>query len=370
MNKTFSRRNFIKLATAVTASSLCRPLFAYSQSLPQFESRAIMDEGLNWVTNESANKLLSRIKKAGFNVFIPCVWHGRGTIWPSSLAPWDSRSARVAGFDPLDNLIKLAADYEIEVHPWFTVVLRQREFLSQYYDSGTPEKAFDVHDLNFQEFISSLVAEVVLRYPVQGVNLDYLRTMGCCRSLSCIDEYKQVTGRRLLSDWNIRKIPGVDSSALISWQESTIRKILTLVFKKVRAIRRDVLISIDAVPYYGGIKYEGQQSLKWADAGLADVVYSMDYRLNPDYATLRNLQSSMKRPEAIVPIIGNYDVNSDGNVIPRSGATVTELFTKARSISRQNGVSVYLYSMLSDEQINVLSSTVFKIPATPYWVRA
>src|SRR3569832_133275 len=115
MNNILSRRNFIKLATAVSAGSLCQPLLAYSLVLPQLESRAIFDEGLNWVTKESANRLLGRIKKAGYNVFMPCIWHGMGTTWPSNLAPWTSQTPHISGFDPLDNLIKLADSYDIEI---------------------------------------------------------------------------------------------------------------------------------------------------------------------------------------------------------------------------------------------------------------
>ncbi|WDT80450.1 MAG: family 10 glycosylhydrolase [Candidatus Manganitrophus sp.] len=145
--RAFSRRKFIKSTAAFAAGSLLKPWLALSSGVSLFESRAIFDEGLAWITKDLAEKLLTRIKKAGFNVFVPCVWHGRGTIWPSDLAPWDTRKVRVPGFDPLENLIKLAEKYEIEIHPWFTVSLRQRDFLPQleFFEQRFKEELLDRH---------------------------------------------------------------------------------------------------------------------------------------------------------------------------------------------------------------------------------
>ena len=95
-----TRRQFLRSASALAALSagtqLVEPLsnvVCAAEPLEQ-ESRIIFDEGLNWVTRVSAERLCSRIARAGFNVFSPCVWHGRGTIWPSKLAPWDSHNVR------------------------------------------------------------------------------------------------------------------------------------------------------------------------------------------------------------------------------------------------------------------------------------
>ena len=38
---------------------------------------------------EATDEVLARIKTAGFNVFGPIVWHGRGATWPSAYAEWD-----------------------------------------------------------------------------------------------------------------------------------------------------------------------------------------------------------------------------------------------------------------------------------------
>lgn len=373
----FSRRKFIKLTAAFAAGSLLKPWLALSSGVSLFESRAIFDEGLAWITKDSAEKLLTRIKKAGFNVFVPCVWHGRGTIWPSDLAPWDTRKVRIPGFDPLENLIKLAEKYEIEIHPWFTVSLRQRDFLPQLeffeqrFKEGTSRQAFNIHSERFREFISSLIVEVATRYPVQGINLDYVRSGGMCKTNSCIEDYKRHSGRNLVKDWSLKNLPGVDLNALAAWQEAAVRDIISRISIGARKTRKNLVMSVDAVPGSSDTKLQGQDSMKWADEGLVDVVYSMDYQASPDFEKIRNLQSKMKRPEALVMLCGNYDRDGSGKkVIPRDALRAAEILLEARSISRGNGVGLYLYNMLSEEQIDLFQKTVFKAPAKPRWLRA
>ena len=104
--------------------------------------RAILDETFQfWTTREAADRTLSRIKEAGFNVYIPVVWYGAGTTWPSRLAPWDpALSAQAAtGFDPLRYVIEKAHVLGIEVHPWFTVVLRRSDLFPEFALQGVLE---------------------------------------------------------------------------------------------------------------------------------------------------------------------------------------------------------------------------------------
>ncbi|HVG02691.1 MAG TPA: family 10 glycosylhydrolase, partial [Nitrospira sp.] len=169
-----SRRQFLRLSAACTASALIPALPEFSHAQETRESRAIFDEGLNWMNPKSANSVCQRIKRAGFNVFMPCVWHGRGTVWPSELAPWDSNNTHTPGYDPLENLLEIAREYDIEIHPWITVGLRQRHFLAEYVDSPTSE-SFDWHNPAFRNFAVSLIMEVVNRYPIHGINLDFVR---------------------------------------------------------------------------------------------------------------------------------------------------------------------------------------------------
>lgn len=377
-NNAVTRRQFLCHASALAAASVSVQLMGGMSNVAQAdeqpmeqESRAILDEGLNWVTRDSAERVCARIARAGFNVFIPCVWHGRGTIWPSKLAPWDSHNVRAQGFDPLGNLLQTAERYHIEIHPWFTVSLRQREFFQEFYDSGTPAQRFDVHLESFRDFISSVIFEVAATYPVHGINLDFVSAGGICDSPRCVEDYRRQTGRNLLVDRQIRRVPGWDMKELIAWQAAAVTDLVSRVSMSCKRAKPNIVISMSGDPVHPLLKIEGHDSAKWADEGLIDVLYNMHYEPAPDFTVFETIQSAMKRPEAMVVGVGNYEeATASSPVRSRESSKVVNLLRKARNFQQGNGVAVYLYSMLSDAQIDALKADVFARPAKPRWMRA
>ena len=343
-----------------------------------YESRAMFDESLNWATPQEANKMCERLKQAGFNVIMPNVWHGRGTSWPSKFAPWDSdRLVDIAkstpGYDPLDNLITTAHRYGLEVHPWFNVMLRQRNFFPQFYDEGTPREAFEVHRPEFREFICDLMLECVSKYPVQGINLDYIRATGISQSRYCIDDYRKTTGRDLVVDRTIYGMSSEARSSLARWQEKAVGNIVRRISTAVRQMRKNLVISMCAHPTNPDLSIEGQDSIQWIDSGLVDVLYCMEYSLHPDWERLKVLKTGMKRPEALTVLCGNYDFISTAagrKAVARDGKTVASLMSESRTVGGSDGVALYLYNLFTDDQLEQLRTTTFSKPARPRWDRA
>lgn len=336
------------------------------------ESRAIFDEGLHWADPKGAERVCGRIKAAGFNVFMPCVWHGRGTTWPSLLAPWDTKFPSIPNYDPLANLVETAKRFGIEVHPWFTVARREREFFPQFYEKGTPPESFDVHNDAFRAFVTDLILEVVRNYDIHGINLDYIRAGGVCESRSCVADYKSQTGRDLLVDAKMRMIPTVTLKELFAWQEAAVTDIVKRVSQGARSIRSNIVVSVDAHPGHRVDEVQGRNSIRWADEGLIDVVYMMHYETNPDWEMLKTFQRQMRRPEALVVLCGNYDRpdGTNASAVSRPGRQVNQLLDGARTYQSGNGVALYLYGRLTDDQITSLQTGVFRMPAPPRWQRA
>ena len=263
---TMTRRQLLAAIPLVAAAPFINRFTSVAGVEHVAESRAIFDEGLNWASRSSAEVVCERIARAGFNVFMPCIWHGRGTIWPSKLAPWDSDATVAPGFDPLGHLIEVARRFDLEVHPWFTVVKRERDFFPEFYDSGTPSESFDLHRSGFRDFIVSLILEVVRQYPVHGVNLDYIRAGGICLSASCAADYVAQTGRNLLVDRAILLLPGGSAPELLTWQDRAVEDIVRRVATGARRINSKIVISVDAVPGHAIDKTQGPRQARAPDA--------------------------------------------------------------------------------------------------------
>lgn len=327
------------------------------------QSRVISDEGRGWMTAEGAASTIARIKKAGFNVYMPCVWHGQGTRYPSEAAV--AEPGRIFRVDPLKRLIDLAHAEGIEVHPIFTIALRQRDFYKKYYDDGTPKNAFNVHHPEFRKFIADLVIDAVQRYDLDGVNLDYIRTMGLCDSPYCQEDYFKKYGRNLLDDAAQRRGDKAMSSHVLQWQAQAVESIVRDIASRAKAIRPGIIISVDGRPELKPSE-EGREDLSWANTDLVDVVFNMDYRYNPDFEHLKLMSTKFKEPRKLLQLVGNYDAQGKKVIAPRNADRVARLIS--HSLNRMpHGVGIYDYAYLTDEQIQTIADGPFRQAARPFW---
>lgn len=340
------------------------------------ESRAIFDQHFNWLTSSDADKTLLRIKEAGFNVFIPCVWIGRGTSWPSELAPMSPewKAQFKSGYDPLAYLIKTAHAMGIEVHPWFTVMYRTRDFLYKFYDLGTPENAFDVHVPEFRKFIVNLMLEVVRNYDVDGINLDYIRAVGICTSRHCIKDYRTKTNRDLRADSKLQKELPQAWESLKEWNRNAVSNIVSDFSLHARKIKPQILISVDSIVEIRDFKLQGADSIHWSNNGWIDIIYHMDYAkmIHADLVELG--KSHLKHPESLVVLVGNVDwpgnVQGSSAAFSRNPQLVADLLSYTQNKwGGGNGVALWTYKFLTDEQIDQIKTGPFKESAKPAWIK-
>lgn len=355
------------------------------------ESRTLLDEEFFWLTSQQAETTLARVKRAGFNVFVPVVWHGRGTAWPSQRSPkeprWEEKLAAGALEDPLANLIKRAHALGIEVHPWFTVGLRQRDFLPQFHDEGTPPESFNIHLPAFRTFIVDLIMEVVNRYDVDGINLDYVRSgmhhcdsrnyyCDVCVSVFCRLDYKAKTGRDLRADLDAVKAD-LDQTAFASiaqWNGAAMNEIVRTLSSKIRAAKPRLILSVDTHATYEWVAFQGANAVKWANQEWIDVIYHMEYDPLSKFRwpMIRRAESQLKDPSKLVLLVGNYDTSlfNKSTIWSRSARDTVEVMKVSQDFRKNgNGPGLYVYSYLSDQQIEALRAQVFTQPAQPSWVR-
>lgn len=326
------------------------------------ELRLLLDEEFSWMDRAAADQLVSKAKRAGFNVIVPCVWHGRGVTWRSSLPKeprWVDNPKGLA--DPLAYLIKRAHAEGMEVHPWFTLVKRQRDFYPEFAGPGVPDDAFDVHNHEFRRFIRDVVLDVVEKYPVDGINLDYVRSRGICLSERCKADYRARTGRNLSRDSLSYRIVPDAKEAIEKWNRTVVDDLLTSISIAVRARAPDVTISVSSHAGYEPLRLEGTNSITWANAGL------VDYILHIEYAQLSAIRhdlldtalAELKDPSRLIMIAGNYEFDkaSRSQVWPRDHREVSKVIRFATTFNpAQHSAALYEYRFLTEAQIRAISA--------------
>lgn len=337
------------------------------------ESRAMLDESWNWASREQADAIVARLKRAGFNVYVPCVWHGQGAHWPTPLEPPAAGVDKLITpeHDPLAYLVERCHANGIEVHPWFVVSMCSRDFHPEFREAQTPDGFFDAHRPEFRDWIVTLMLDVVQRYEVDGINLDYIRTGGLCQGPKCQAEYEAKFGTKLLEDADQLPKPGWPNERLVQWQNEAIADLVRRVAVEGRKLRPRLIISADV---HVGLPSapptsDGRNVLPWIEQGWLDVAYDMDYGQILSYARLDAARQATRRPAAIVNLCGNYEVSRTGKVVPREAKLVADQISFCQRRWPGNGVGLYIYSMLSDEQIAALRAGPFQEDAVPHWVK-
>ena len=351
------------------------PLLPRDEQGRLLESRALLDEGTGWNTPENIPEIVAKLKRAGFNVYVPCIWHGRGTRWAFEGYPPDERMAeqfaQTEG-DPLAMLIEQCHAEGIEVHPWFCVVKREGDILPEFVEDGTPAKFFDAHRPAFREFITGLMTAVIERYEVDGINLDFIRTGGLCTGPLCEAEYRAKFGSEMDEDAKLTTEEGWANPKIVQWQNECIGEIVRRVATRGCELRPGLIVSVDGHPHAPGEAPDsnGRNEGPWVDAGWVDVVYAMDYSRELSWVRLDRVREASEHPEAYVELCGNYERTETGHVVPREGELVAQQIEFCRRKWPGNGVGLYLWSMLSDDQIEALRAGPFAEDAVPTWVRS
>jgi uncharacterized lipoprotein YddW (UPF0748 family) len=332
--------------------------------------RVIFDETTGWTTPEGAARILARVKAAGFNVYAPNVWHGRGTTWPSQYAPWDPRVnvAPRTGSDPLRYLVDAAHAMGIEVHAWFTVVLRQADLrpeLALPSAAGEGEGAFDVHNELFHRWMADLIGEVAGRYELDGVNLDYVRAVTLCQTEFCKRDYFAKYGRSLSADSLVVNVAPQLAPTLVEYQKTAVTSLVSAISRRIRSLKPGLVISVDAIPDVAAPE-QGQDAVEWVNRGLVDRLFRMDYYRTIDTALTDSVRTRLREPDAITLLIANVtdhtELRPGQSHAPRDGRWLAETVSMIQRRWPDTGVGVYLYTMLSDEQVRALRSGPFALP--------
>ena len=252
----------LKYLLLIAATALCSPAVAdidYTKAAPPVEIRAIwVDAGAIPKSADDIRNLVRLYKKANINVLLPEVIARGYTAYPSKLLARDPRFA--GAIDPMPILIREAHLAGMEVHPWVWVfrggyTQDQGAILKAHPDWVELSKDGEALSANggvwispsipaARDFLMDLFRELVTKYDVDGIHLDYIRyevqspaPYGYCRYAR--NEFKRGYGidpmdvDRLTSDqysWNL-------------FRERQVNTFMQRVSTELRAIKPNLIIS-------------------------------------------------------------------------------------------------------------------------------
>ncbi|TAD86559.1 MAG: hypothetical protein EAY75_08045 [Bacteroidetes bacterium] len=323
-----------------------------------------------WVTTAASTALESRnnikemvttCKRANINNIFVVVYNNARTQYPSTVMQnliGVPIQEKFAGRDPLQEVIDEAKPEGIKVHAWF-----EYGFSSSFSASGGPilaarpnwaardfsgaltvKNGFDWlngFDPEVQNFMLSLIKEVVSKYNIDGVQGD-----DRLPALPSTAGYEPYTVALYKSEHGGADPPGdFRNPAWIAWRTNKLNRFMKRIYQEVKALKPTVLVTASPSPFPWAREEYLQDWPTWADSGWIDAVMPQCYRYNiADYNATLLQQKSFYRNPAVAFFPG---------VLLKVGSTTASdgLLTQMIQSNRNNGFkgeTFFFYEGLKD----------------------
>lgn len=360
-------------------------------AFPKHEERAVWLAtigGIDWPRNKATDErsterqkqelcdILDKLKKANINVVILQTRIRGSVIYPSEIEPWDQaitgRSNVAPSYDPLEFAIEECHKRGMELHAWLVSIplgtsQRQKAYGSKsimrhhaslckavggemFMQPGKPETA---------DYIAELCREIVARYDVDGISLDYIR-------------YPESQYR--FNDEDLYKKQKAQGQTLSEWRRENITRIVRRVHDVVKAIKPWVRLSSSPIGKYRDLnRYSSrgwncydvvyQDPQGWLRDNLQDVLFPMMYfQGNHFYPFLYDWkENSYGHP--VVPGLGIYFLDPHEGTWKLNDVRA-QMYT-ARN-SGIGGIAFYRSQFLTDNTKGLYDATceeLFQYPA-------
>lgn len=332
------------------------------------ETRGIWVSTSDIATAADIDELVARCRSAGLNTIIPDIFVRNTFLATSPLMPRTDSANK--NFDPLSYLIQQAHAADLEVHPWFCVTYRDRQFRHWFADQiGTSvdmldkdgkviELGADVHRAEYRQFLVDLMVGVARDYPVDGIHLDYIRTMARCFCEDCKREFAQQFGKPLTE---------ATEAEWVHWQRAAIGDIVERTARGVRQARPGAKLSAAVFANLDSGASQGQDPAGWTQAGWTDLVLPMDYQMQSLQvrANERQFLAALADDDQLVTGLSLY-MRASGEVRSRPPELVMQQIELIRRLGIR-GYCLFAYSHLSEPQLQMLRDKINTEPAVPYF---
>ena len=278
--------------------------------------------------------ILDKYQKANINTVLLQARVRAATIYPSDIEPWDRCITGIEGrapgygYDPLAFAVTECHKRGMELHAWIATIpvgaknslgcrtLKQKGFRIRNYATGS---YLDPADPSVAPYLASICGEIVRKYDVDGINLDYIR-------------YPDGWPR-----------PSYRSGDTPDERRSNITAIVRAIHDEVKAIKPWVKMSCSPIGKHADLsRYSSknfnahdrvsQEAQEWLKLGLMDQLYPMQYFRGDNYYPFLAdwVENAYKRE--IVTGLGTYFLD------PREGNWTLGDLTRQMYVSRDLGV--------------------------------
>ena len=278
--------------------------------------------------------ILDKYQKANINTVLLQARVRAATIYPSDIEPWDRCITGIEGrapgygYDPLAFAVTECHKRGMELHAWIATIpvgaknslgcrtLKQKGFRIRNYATGS---YLDPADPSVAPYLASICGEIVRKYDVDGINLDYIR-------------YPDGWAR-----------PSYRDGDTPDDRRSNITTIVHAIHDEVKSIKPWVKMSCSPIGKHADLaRYSSknfnahdrvsQEAQEWLKLGLMDQLYPMQYFRGDNYYPFLAdwVENAYKRE--IVTGLGTYFLD------PREGNWTLGDLTRQMYVSRDLGV--------------------------------
>lgn len=393
----------VPVAVSSTEAAAVRPEPAppppLAPKLPQ-EARALWVNRFEYNSPAKIREIMEKARGAGFNLIYFQVRGGADAFYRSAIEPCGvllcGRLGGVPPYDPLEVAVHEAHARGLQLHAWMNalsgwgssspetcaLLTESRSGQPRHILRAHPEWAMAARNgrpmpcPNGEEYVylspanagvrtqlARVAADVVRRYPVDGIHLDRIRYPGTRWSYdrAALAEFGRDPDR-FPAEWN-------------DYRRSLVNRMVRETYDSIHGVR-PVPLSAATWPIYTdrwkwnssrGVEYYFQDPPAWASGGYFDVAVPMTYyNIHPTYCGFADwlclVDDQLRRVQQETGRQVYIGIGVD--IPPRKG---TEQILRQVRLARERGADgVSFYSFSSLDRLNlwpVLAETVFREPA-------
>lgn len=267
---------------------------------PEFRAAWITAWVDGFLSPEQADKTIQAAKDANLNALFIQVRKTGDAYYVSGLEPRATNISDNSDYDPLAYVIEKAHASGIEVHAWFVVF---RAWTGKGLP-GSPQHVYNLHPEWFSRTYSSemvsgegmwldpgvpevrdytvkLVSDLVRRYDVDGVQLDYIRYAGrdWGYSPAALVAFQADTGRK--------DKPKPTDPEWCAWRRDRVTSTVRSIYREVSAMKPEVKVTASTIPW-GDCPSTFSKSTpysvvfqdwrRWMEEGIIDANVIMNYK--------------------------------------------------------------------------------------------